>query len=141
MILRIARKELIELAQDGRFRLLASLVLTVAIISLAAGAKHYTEVQRQHDQAQKATRAQWLEQPARNPHSAAHYGVYAFKPKNRLSMVDTGIDPYVGVAAWLEAHQQNEFRYRPAQDRTAVLRFGELTAAEGMLVLMPRSSS
>jgi ABC-2 type transport system permease protein len=51
--------------------------------------------------------------------------------------VDTGIDPYVGVAAWLEAHRQNEFRYRPAQDRTGIQRFGELTAAEGFLVLVP----
>jgi ABC-2 type transport system permease protein len=137
MLVRIARKELTELVRDGRFRLLAGLVLTVSIVSLAAGARHYAEVQRQHEQASRATRAQWLQQPAKNPHSAAHYGVYAFKPKNRLSMVDTGIDPYVGVAAWLEAHKQNEFRYRPAQDRTGVQRFGELTAAEGMLVLMP----
>ena len=53
------------------------------------------------------------------------------------SLVDTGIDPYVGVAAWLEAHKQNEFKYRPAQDRTAVQRFGELTAAEVLQVLLP----
>ncbi len=52
-------------------------------------------------------------------------------------MVDTGIDPYVGVAAWLEAHKQNEFKYPRAQDRTALQRFGELTAAEGFLVLLP----
>ena len=67
--------------------------------------------------------------------------MYAFKPKSRLSMVDTGIDPYVGVAAWLEAHKQNEFSYRPAQDRTAVQRFGELTAAEGFLIFCRSSSS
>ena len=59
-------------------------------------------------------------QPKKNPHSAAHYGVYAFKPKSPLALVDTGIDPYMGVAVWLEAHKQNEFKYRPAQDRTAV---------------------
>jgi ABC-2 type transport system permease protein len=52
-------------------------------------------------------------------------------------MVDTGVDPYLGVAAWLEAHKQNEFKYRPAQDRTALQRFGELTAAEAFLVLLP----
>jgi ABC-2 type transport system permease protein len=52
-------------------------------------------------------------------------------------MVDTGIDPYVGVAAWLEAHKQNEFAYRPAQDRTAVQRFGELSGANAFLVLLP----
>ena len=70
--------------------------LAVSATSFAAGWKHYVDVQRQHTEAQQATRAQWLNQPAKNPHSAAHYGMYAFKPKSRLSMVDTGIDPYVG---------------------------------------------
>jgi ABC-2 type transport system permease protein len=137
MISRIARKELLDTLRDGRFRVLAAVVLAISLTSLAAGWKHYREVQRQHAEAAAATRAQWVNQPAKNPHSAAHYGVYAFKPKMRLSMIDTGIDPYVGVAAWLEAHKQNEFKYRPAQDRTAVQRFGELTAAEGFLVLLP----
>jgi ABC-2 type transport system permease protein len=137
MIRTIAHKELMEMLRDGRFRVLAALVLTLSAASFAAGWKHYVDVQRQHLQAQQATRAQWLNQPAKNPHSAAHYGMYAFKPKSRLSLVDTGIDPYVGVAAWLEAHKQNEFRYRPAQDRTAIQRFGELTAAEGFLVILP----
>ena len=99
MILRIARKELLETTRDGRFRVLAALVLLVSMISLVAGWKHARDVQQQHEEAQRATRVQWLGQGQKNPHSAAHYGVYAFKPKNRLSMVDTGIDPYVGVAA------------------------------------------
>jgi ABC-2 type transport system permease protein len=137
MIRTIARKELTEMLRDGRFRSLAALVLVLSATSFAAGWKHYVDVQRQHAEAQAATRAQWLNQPAKNPHSAAHYGMYAFKPKSRLSLVDTGVDPYVGVAAWLEAHKQNEYRYRPAQDRTAVQRFGELTAADGFAVILP----
>jgi ABC-2 type transport system permease protein len=137
MILRIARKELTEVVRDGRFRVLAALVFLLSAASFAAGWKQYVDVQRQHLQAQGETRSQWLNQPAKNPHSAAHYGMYAFKPKSRLSLVDSGIDPYVGVAAWLEAHKQNEFRYRPAQDRTAIQRFGDLTAAEGFLVVVP----
>jgi ABC-2 type transport system permease protein len=137
MITRIARKELTEMLRDGRFRILAVLVLAISAASFAAGWKQYTNVQRQHDEASRATRDQWLGQKAKNPHSAAHYGMYAFKPKSRLSLVDTGIDPYVGIAAWLEAHKQNEFRYRPAQDRLAIQRFGELTAAESFLVILP----
>lgn len=137
MISRIARKELVDTLRDGRFRVLAAVVLAVSVASLAAGWTHYRDVEIQHEQARRATRAEWLAQPKKNPHSAAHYGVYAFKPKSRLSMIDTGIDPYVGVAAWLEAHKQNEFKYRPAQDRTALQRFGELTAAESFLVLLP----
>jgi ABC-2 type transport system permease protein len=137
MIVRIARKELLEMSRDGRFRVLAAMVLAVSIVSLAAGWKHYADVNRQHEAAQAATRHQWLSQPPKNPHSAAHYGVYAFKPRTQLAVIDTGIDPYVGVASWLEAHRQNEFKYRPAQDRTALQRFGEMTAAEALQVLMP----
>jgi ABC-2 type transport system permease protein len=137
MVLRIAKKELTEILRDGRFRWLAGLVLALSVTALAAGWNHFEEVDRQHQEAAQATRADWLEQPAKNPHSAAHYGMYAFKPKSRLSLVDPGIDSYVGVAAWLEAHRQNEFRYRPAQDRAAVQRLGELTAAESFLIVVP----
>ncbi|MFM8532425.1 MAG: ABC transporter permease [Acidimicrobiia bacterium] len=137
MISRIARKELTEMLRDGRFRLLAGMVLAISVLSLGAGWKSYAELRRQHALAQTETREQWLNQDKKNPHSAAHYGVYAFKPKSQLAMVDTGIDPYVGVAAWLEAHKQNEFKFRPAQDRTAVQRFGEMTGAEVLQVLLP----
>jgi ABC-2 type transport system permease protein len=137
MISRIARKELTEMLRDGRFRLLAAMVLAISVLSLAAGWKNYAELSRQHAQAQAQTRTQWLKQDQKNPHSAAHYGVYAFKPKSQLAMVDTGVDPYMGVAVWLEAHKQNEFKFRPAQDRTAVQRFGEMTGAEVLQVLLP----
>jgi ABC-2 type transport system permease protein len=137
MILRVARKELIDLSRDGRFRVLSGLVLVVSLVSLAAGWKTYSDVNAQHQAAQAATRQQWLDQTDKNPHSAAHYGVYAFKPKRQLAIVDTGVDPYVGVAVWLEAHKQNEMKYRPAQDRTAVQRFGDLSGAEVLQVLLP----
>jgi ABC-2 type transport system permease protein len=137
MIARIARKECIDLIRDGRFRTTAAVVMLMLVAALAAGWRHSSEVRRQHETAVQATRTQWLNQGRKNPHSAAHYGVYAFKPKTRLSMVDSGVDPYVGVAAWLEAHKQNEFKYRPAQDRTALQRFGEMTAAEVLQLLVP----
>jgi ABC-2 type transport system permease protein len=50
-------------------------------------------VSAQHELARRATREQWLHQGVKNPHSAAHYGVYAFKPKMPLSLVDQGVDP------------------------------------------------
>lgn len=137
MISRIARKELLEMSRDGRFRLLAGMVLAVSVLSLAAGWKNFSDLNAQHTAAQAATRQQWLAQDKKNPHSAAHYGVYAFKPKSQLAIVDTGVDPYMGVAVWLEAHKQNDFRFRPAQDRTAVQRFGEMNGAEVLQVLLP----
>ncbi|BAC91046.1 ABC transporter permease [Gloeobacter violaceus] len=137
MIWRIARKEYLEMVRDGRFRAGATVVLGLLVVSLLMGWKHYSDVSAQHAAAQRATRTQWLAQEPKNPHSAAHYGVYAFKPKLPLSFVDQGVDDYVGVAVWLEAHKQNDFRYRPAQDATAVQRFGELTAATVLQLLLP----
>jgi ABC-2 type transport system permease protein len=137
MITRIARKEFTEMLRDGRFRWAAAIVFALLLASLVMGGKHYRDVKRQHDLAQAETRDQWLRQPAKNPHSAAHYGIYAFKPKMLPAMLDRGVDPFVGQSVWLEAHKQNEFKFRPAQDSTAVQRFGELTAATVLQLLLP----
>ena len=137
MFVQIARKELIEITRDGRFRGAAAIVLGLLLVALGAGWTHYRDVSAQHRSAQELTRRHWLSQPAKDPHSAAHYGIYAFKPRQPLSLVDTGVDHYTGVAAWLEAHKQNEFQFRPAQDRTVIVRFGELTAATTLQFLLP----
>lgn len=137
MISTIARKEVTEMVRDGRFRWATAIVLALLTAALLLGWQHYRDVSSQHELARRGTREQWVNQGSKNPHSAAHYGVYAFKPKAPLSFVDRGIDPWVGVAAWLEAHKQNEFKYRPAQDTTAVQRFGELTGATVLQVLIP----
>ncbi|AMV37528.1 ABC transporter permease [Planctomyces sp. SH-PL62] len=137
MIARIARKEFTEMARDGRFRGAAVVVTILLLASLAMGWKHHRDVDAQHQEATRATRRQWLDQGSKNPHSAAHYGTYGFKPKPPLSLVDPGVDAYTGVAVWLEAHKQNEFKYRPAQDATAVARFGELSAAAVLQLLLP----
>ncbi|MDX2044622.1 MAG: DUF3526 domain-containing protein [Acidobacteriota bacterium] len=137
MIVKIARKEFTEMLRDGRFRWAAAIVFALLLASLVMGGKHYRDVKRQHDLAQAETRDQWLRQPAKNPHSAAHYGIYAFKPKLLPAMLDRGVDPFVGQSVWLEAHKQNEFKFKPAQDATAVQRFGELTAATVLQLLIP----
>lgn len=137
MIRIIARKEVTDMIRDGRFRWAAAIVLALLSASLLLGWQHYRDISAQHELARKNTREHWLNQGKKNPHSAAHYGVYAFKPKTPLSFLDRGVDPWVGVAAWLEAHKQNEFKYKPAQDATAVQRFGELTGATVLQVLIP----
>jgi ABC-2 type transport system permease protein len=137
MIARIARKELAEMLRDGRFRWVAAVVLGLLAAALVMGWRHQSEVFEQHELARRGTRDHWLGQGEKNPHSAAHYGIYAFKPAMALSAIDPGVDPYVGVSAWLEAHRQNQFEFRPAQDATAVQRFGELTAATVLQLLIP----
>lgn len=137
MLRRIAHHECLEIVRDGRFRVSAAIVIALLGVALGAGWTQHREVTAQHAQAQAQTRAHWLAQPAKDPHSAAHYGIYAFKPRMPLALFDTGVDPYTGVVAWLEAHKQNEFQHRPAQDRGAMVRFGELTAAATLQGLVP----
>jgi ABC-2 type transport system permease protein len=137
MILHIANKEMREMRADGRFQVASAIVITLLLISLAIGWQQYTTVNQQHEQARAGTREQWLTQGKKNPHSAAHYGVYAFKPKSPLSLVDRGTDNYTGVAVWLEAHKQNEFKYKPARDANTLARFGDLTASSVLQLLVP----
>jgi ABC-2 type transport system permease protein len=69
----------------------------------------------------------WLAQPNKFAHSAAHYGMWAFKTPAPLAVADPGISAYVGSAVWMEAHLQNELLYRPAQDAGTSERFGALS--------------
>lgn len=137
MIYKIARKEFTETARDRRFFVSALIVGGLLFAALALGWQHSRQIERQHEAAAETTRKQWLDQGEKAPHSAAHYGVYAFKPQMPLAFVDRGIEAFTGVAVYLEAHKQNDFRYRPAQDRTALARFGELTAALVLQILLP----
>lgn len=138
MVAIIARKEMLEMFRDGRFRLAAGVVLALLLASLGAGWKQHADLEAQHEAAQQSERRNWLAQAPKNPHQGAHYGVYVFKPKSQLSMVDTGIEPYVGVSVYLEAHKQNAFKFRPAEDAsTSIQRFGELNAALVLQLLVP----
>ncbi len=136
-VARIARKELLELRRDGRFVAAALALLTLLVASLALGAVRHGEWQRERAHAERADRRHWEGQGAKNPHSAAHFGVYAVPPRDPLSVLDPGIEPYVGQALWLEAHWQDLMQNRPAEDRGALQRFGELTAATTLQLLAP----
>lgn len=137
MIWKIARKEFTEMWRDGRFRWTALIVFALLLTALALGWKNYVQTRNEQTAAQMQSRETWENQGSRNPHSAAHFGVYAFKPKMPLSLVDTGLDAFTGKYIWVEAHYQNPSRGRSADDATALQRFGELTAAGVLQLLLP----
>ncbi|HYW30104.1 MAG TPA: DUF3526 domain-containing protein [Gemmatimonas sp.] len=137
MLLRIARKEFLDLARDGRLRWAGVTIGGLLLVSLAAGVTASRAATAERDAAQSQMAAWWYKQPPKNAHSAAHYGLWAFKPMPVLSYVDRGVDPYTGTATWLEAHRQNDFRFRPAMDMAALQRFGDWTAASVLQALIP----
>jgi ABC-2 type transport system permease protein len=137
MIATIARKEFIELMRDGRFRWAAAIVLALLAAALVAGGYYQRDLVAQQRAAQAAEQARWYAQDAKNPHAAAHYGLYAFKPRLAPAFLDPGVEPYTGVAVWLEAHKQNELTFRPGEDATMAQRFGDMTVALVVQVVLP----
>lgn len=56
---------------------------------------------------QRQARQQWEQQGTKDPHSAAHFGMYAVKPVSVWQWFDPGIDPYLGTVIFMEAHKQD----------------------------------
>ncbi len=137
MLALIAKNECRQTLRDRRFWLLTALVWLLVLTATVVGFQSYRTLKAERETAAREARSQWLGQGDKNPHSAAHYGTYAFRPKSELSFVDFGIDSFVGTAIYLEGHRQNEARYSAAQDAGTLLRFGELTVAFVLQLLLP----
>lgn len=137
MIWHIALKEFTEITRDGRFLWTSLIVAALLLLSLGLGASRYADESELRAAAVRETRQQWLDQGAKGPHSAAHYGVYAFKPATPLALFDPGMNDYTGIVTMLEAHKENQASYKPAQDATALQRFGDLSGAMILQLLVP----
>ena len=79
----------------------------------------------------------WMNQPQRHPHRVSHYGYLVFREKSPLSFFDFGLDSYVGNAVFLEAHRQNTVNMSEASFSNGMLRFGELSMAMVLQLLVP----
>ncbi|NKB43866.1 MAG: ABC transporter permease subunit [Alphaproteobacteria bacterium] len=137
MILTVARKEFREIIRDGRIKWSALILAVMLVAALATAGQRFADISAERASAQEVVNMQFAAQGDKNPHAAAHYGLYAFKPVTPLSFFDTGVGSYTGVSIWLEAHNQNDAEGEPARDATAIARFGELTAAFTLQMLLP----
>jgi len=137
MIFTIARKEFVDAWRDGRFRVGAVLVLVLLAVSGLLARQQVERARAEREAATALERRNWLEQGDKNSHSAGHYGLNVFKPTSPLALFDRGIEPFVGTTVFLEAHRQNQTAFLPAQDATSMRRFGELSAAVALQMLMP----
>lgn len=86
---------------------------------------------------QSRVNEEFVAQPARHPHRMVHYGHFAFRPIEPLAAFDPGIDGFAGNVVYLEGHRQNSANFADIRQSSLLLRFGELTPALVLQVLMP----
>ncbi|WP_108867829.1 ABC transporter permease [Aquimarina aquimarini] len=133
----IAKKEILIALRQKVIRALAIVIMVLLSVALYAGYVAYDQQKEVIENARKEKREEWLTQGDKHPHIAAHYGTFIFKPKTILSLFDFGLDTFTGTSVYLEAHYQHEFMFRPAQDHSSMIRFGELSAALVLQILVP----
>ena len=104
-----------------------SLIFILSIISLAWMSNLQSESQsKAQAAAEKHIRSQWDNLEPMNPHRAAHYGVYVFKPISILNSLDDGVSSITGNVLKLEGHVQNEIVYSEASQSMTISKFGKL---------------
>lgn len=136
-VLLIVRKEIRVALRERLVVALGGIIMILLSVALYAGYLSYMQQRSIILKTQVEKRQEWLTQGDKHPHIAAHYGTFVFKPKTVLSLFDFGLDAFTGTSVYLEAHYQHEFMFRPAQDHSSMIRFGELSAALVLQVLMP----
>jgi len=119
--------------------LYAIMVVMALMIGFAAytGWKIYTTQNAIRQHYQHEVRESWENNPDKHPHRMAHLFSFAFRVKHPLSMFDFGLESFVGNAVYLEAHRQNTVNFSEASFSTGLLRFGEISLAMLLQVVLP----
>jgi len=97
----------------------------------------YLEAERWKAETARVVRGQWVTQGSRHPHSAAHYGIYAFRPLGPTAVLDPGISEFIGQTLPLETHQRHFAIHPPVDDATAARRMAGLSPSLIALSLIP----
>ncbi|ATC35193.1 ABC transporter permease [Elizabethkingia anophelis] len=115
------------------------LVLLSCLFVFAAytGWKNYSVQEEIRTEHQQEVRQQWESKPDKHPHRMAHYGYLIFRPRYPLSFFDSGLERYTGNSVFLEAHKQNTANFSEAGFSSGMLRFGEISIAMVLQILVP----
>jgi ABC-2 type transport system permease protein len=116
---------------------LFAVLLVITLLAAFTGWQYVGKFNQQQKAAHQQVHDQWMSQPNRHPHRVAHYGYLVFREKSTLSFFDFGLDSYVGNSVFLEAHRQNTVNMSEAGFSNGMLRFGELSMALVLQLLVP----
>ncbi|MEN0004109.1 MAG: DUF3526 domain-containing protein [Bacteroidota bacterium] len=124
----------------GRTKLLFGISIgfvVVLVLSIILGQQQGAQQMEERAAAQAQLRAQWDSIEGMNPHGAAHYGTYVYKPRTLLSHLDEGVNSVTGNVIRVEGHVQNEIIHSEASQMQAVSRFGKLKSALLLQYIIP----
>ncbi|MEM9387433.1 MAG: DUF3526 domain-containing protein [Pseudomonadota bacterium] len=130
-------KDAALMQREPLLRALLIAVLVLLLVALFSGAQRGAQFAQERTAAQAADHEVWLEQGERNPHSAAHFSRYAFRPVAPLALLDPGVSDFAGLAVWMEAHFQDPADFRRAEDASQLSRFAQLSPAFLLLTAAP----
>lgn len=136
-IFHIAKLELTHAIRNRGFRWLSALLLTAFVISTMVSYQSRQSSAEESHSLQHLVQEQWESQPDRHPHRVAHYGYLAFRPRPVLGFFDLGVTEFTGNSIFLEAHVQNSANFSEAKQESSLLRFGRLTPAFLLQILVP----
>ncbi len=129
MIGAVVGKELKTYLRSGVFICLAVALVALAAAAAALSAQRIAAFERERSAAEAVDRSVWDSQGERNPHAAAHFARYAFRPVPRLAAFDPGVTDHAGMALWMEAHYQNPAVFRRAEELGDAGRIAALSPA------------
>ncbi|MEM1187567.1 MAG: DUF3526 domain-containing protein [Pseudomonadota bacterium] len=133
----LVRKDWKEFVRDLRFVMAAGLFAVLALTALLLAADYVASYQRDVASAEAGDRQTWLNQGERNPHGAAHFANWAFRPLTATALLDPGVTRYATVAIWLEAHLQNIGVGRPSEDQATTIDTGDFSLAWILQTVLP----
>ncbi len=133
----IARAE-IEYWRHSRLAAVAAVALVaIAAVSVMTSANFMLSEAEERAHHQAEADSAFLSQPDRHPHRMVHYGHYVYRLPAPLAIVDPGVDAYTGTSIFLEGHRQNTATFADVRETSSLTRFGLLTPAFSLQVLVP----
>ncbi len=129
MISVILKKELRQYVRDGRVVVMVMVLFGLGFAAALSGWNTVQSMEEQRAAASAVDRHVWDHQGQKNPHTAAHFARYAFRPVTNVSVFDPGVNATVGSAVWLEAHHRDPANLRPIEDAVEIHRFAQLSPA------------
>ena len=134
---RITRAEFAYWRHSWLAAVAAVALVAIAIVSALTSTSFVSSEAAERAEHQVEADTAFLSQPARHPHRMVHYGHYVYRVPPPLAVVDPGVDAYTGTSVFLEGHRQNTATFAEVRETSSLTRFGLLTPAFSLQVLVP----